>query len=174
MSDEKKPAPAPEPKKKGSIKVIAMVAGLMIAEAAGVYALVGMTGSGTQQAAAEIHGAEQGELQQLVEIDLVDDKFQNMQSGRVWIWDTQIVLKVKKKNQEFVEGELAKRAAEIREGIAQIMRRAQHAHLREPDLTTLNRQLTAYLDKAFGPDPDGSTRLERVLLPKCKGYQIEQ
>jgi flagellar basal body-associated protein FliL len=165
---------APPPAKKGKLKLMLVVGGIMAAEAAGVYFLVGMSGGGTQHAAAEIHGAEHAELQQLIEIDVADDKFQNMQTGRAWIWDIQIVLKVKVKNEAFVTGELEKRSAEIREGIAQIMRRAQHAHLREPELTTLNRQLTAYFDKVFGPDPDGHSRLERVLLPKCKGYQMEQ
>jgi flagellar basal body-associated protein FliL len=159
---------------KAPVKMIGVVAALMMAEAAGVYALVGMSGSRAQTAAAEIKGEDKAELSQPVEIELVDDKFQNMQSGRIWIWDTQIVLKVRKKNQPFIEEELEKRSAEIKEGVAQIMRRAQHSHLREPELTTLNRQLTAYLDKIFGPDADGNTRLERVLIPKCKGFQLEQ
>lgn len=171
------PAPAEgaaESKKRPPIKVLAIVGGLMVAEAAAVYMFVGMTGSGTKSASAEIHGAAEAELQQPVEIALVDDKFQNMQTGRVWMWDVQIVLKVKKKNEEFISGELGKREAEIKEGVAQVMRRAQHSHLREPELTTLNRQLTAYLDTVFGPDADGETRIERVMIPKCKGFQVEQ
>jgi flagellar basal body-associated protein FliL len=161
-------------KSRPPLKMILAVAALMAAEAGGVYFLVGMSGSRAQTAAAEIHGEEQAELAQPIEIELTDDKFQNMQTGRVWIWDTQIVLKVKKKNQPFIEEELAKRAAEIKEGVAQIMRRAQHSHLREPELTTINRQLTAYLDKTLGPDADGATRIDRVLIPKCKGFQMEQ
>jgi flagellar basal body-associated protein FliL len=156
------------------LKMLIVVAGLMIGEAAGVYVLVGMSGSRAEPAAAEIHGAEQADLAQSVEIELIDEKFQNMQTGRVWIWDTQIVLKARKKNQEFIETELENRNAEIMEGVAQIMRRAQHSHLREAELTTINRQLTAYLDKCLGPDADGHTRIERVLIPKCRGYQVEQ
>jgi hypothetical protein len=133
-----------------------------------------MTGSRAKSAAAEIHGAEEGALQQPVEISLVDDKFQNMQTGRVWMWDVQVVLKVKKKDQPFISDELGKREAEIKEGVAQVMRRAQHSHLREPELTTLNRQLKAYLDTVFGPDADGESRIERVMIPKCKGFQVEQ
>jgi flagellar basal body-associated protein FliL len=163
-----------EGKKGPPIKVLGIVAGLMLAEAGAVYMFVGMTGSGTKSASAEIKGAEEGHAQQLVEIELIDDKFQNMQTGRTWMWDTQIVLKVKQRNEAFVQDELGKRAAEIREGVAQVMRRAQHGHLREPELTTLNRQLAAYLDKVFGPDAEGNSRVERVLIPKCRGFQIEQ
>lgn len=182
MADAKdKPAAKPEggapaaPAKGGlPIKMLGIMAVLMIAEAGGVYVLVGMSGSRAATASAEIKGAEQADLGQSVEIELIDEKFQNLQTGRVWIWDTQIVLKAKKKNQKFLEDELEQRNAEIKEGIAQIMRRAQHSHLREPELTTLNRQLTAYVDKCFGPDADGNSRIERVLIPKCKGFQLEQ
>jgi hypothetical protein len=174
--DAKPEGAAPVPKGKGGlpIKMLAVVAALMLGEAGVVYVLVGMSGSRAQSAAAEIKGADQADLSQAVEIELIDEKFQNMQTGRVWIWDTQIVLKAKKRNQKFIEDELDQRNAEIKEGVAQIMRRAQHSQLREPELTTLNRQLTAYLDKCFGPDPDGNSRIERVLIPKCKGFQMEQ
>jgi flagellar basal body-associated protein FliL len=165
-------ANAAEAKKKPPMKVIGLVAGLMIAEAIGVVLLVGMIGR-PQTAAAEIQGLDQREELQSTEITLVEDKFQNLQSGRVWIWDMQIVLKVKKRNQHHIEAELEKRSAEIREGVAHIVRRAQHSHLREPDLITVNRQLTAYLEKAFGTDAEGRSRIERVLIPRCKGFQIE-
>lgn len=171
---EKEKAAAAPAKAKPPIKMIGAVAVVMIVEAVGVYLLVGMSGARAQTASAEVQGADQAALSQPVEIELVDDKFQNMQTGRVWMWDTQIVIKAKKKNEEFIEGELTKRSAEIKEGVAQIMRRAQHSHLREPELTTLNRQLTAYLDKTLGPDADGNSRIERVLIPKCRGFQIEQ
>lgn len=163
--------PATE-KKKLPMRMIAIVGSLMVAEAVGVFMLIGLSGR-AQTASAEIHGADQSEDLHFVEITLMEDKFQNLQSGRVWIWDMQIVLKVRKRNQAHIEAELEKRSAEIREGVAQIIRRAQHSHLREPDLITVNRQLSAYLDKAFGSDPDGRSRVDRVLIPRCKGFQIE-
>jgi flagellar basal body-associated protein FliL len=163
---------APAEKKKPPLKVIGLVAGIMFVEAVGVFLLVGMI-SRPQTAAAEIQGADGSKELQSTEIVLTEDKFQNLQSGRVWIWDMQIVLKVRQRNQGHIEHELEKRSAEIREGVAQIIRRAQHSHLREPDLVTVNRQLTAYLDKAFGADAEGRSRIERVLIPRCKGFQIE-
>lgn len=175
---EDKPAPAAagsaEPKKKPPVKVIAVVAALMALEAGGVYFFVGMTASKAQTAEAEIKGAEAAAAQETVEIDLVDDKFQNMQTGRVWVWDLRIVLKVKQKFEAYVSEQLGKRDAEIKEGIGQIIRRAQHSQLREPELTTLNRQITAYLSTIIKPDEaDGHSRIERVLIPKCKGLQID-
>lgn len=169
-ADDKAPAAAP---KKMPLKVVAVVAGIMLAEAAGVVLLVGMMSRPPQEAAAEVHGEDHNELEGTVEIELVDDRFQNMQSGRVWSWEIAVFLKVKKKNEEFVMAQLEERAAEIKEGVSQIIRRAQHIHLKEPDLTTLNRQVRAFLDKALGTDPEGDSRIERVMIPKCKGIQLE-
>lgn len=176
---KEKPAAAPEAeaataKKKPPIKVIGLVGGLMIAEAVGVYLFVGMTGRAPQAAEAQIKGADQASEHESVEIELADDKFQNLQTGHVWIWDISIYLKVQKKHEKYITEELAKREAEIKEGVGQIIRRAQHSSLREPELTTLNRQLMAYLEKTFKPDDaDGSSRVERVLIPKCKGIQVD-
>jgi flagellar basal body-associated protein FliL len=68
---------------------------------------------------------------------------------------------------------LETRAAEMKEGISMIFRRAQHTHLREPGLETLNRQLTSFLDSVFGKDAEQKSRIERVVIPKCKGYPAE-
>src|ERR1043165_2205002 len=110
-ADEKKPAAeakkeaAPPAKKKPPIKVIGMVAGIMVAEAAGVYFLVGMSGPKNAVAEVDVHGAAQAAGQQSVEIDLIDDKFQNMQTGHVWMWDIQVVIKTTKKNEPAITAE---------------------------------------------------------------------
>src|SRR4051812_23634763 len=98
---DKKPPPAEappaeaKPAKKGlPLKTVGMVAGLMIAEAVGVFLFVSATGPRSQTAGAQIiKGSDQADLEATVEIPLIDDKFQNMQTGRAWIWDTEIVLK---------------------------------------------------------------------------------
>ncbi len=180
MRDEKKaeqaPAAAPENKpqaRKLPLKGPLIVSAIMLAEAAGVVFLVGALGPKPQEAAAEVHGNEHEALQGSIEIQLVDERFQNMQSGRVWSWEIGVFLKVKKKHEEFVTRQLEERNAEIKEGVSQIIRRAQHVHLKEPELTTLNRQIRAFLDKALGTDAEGNSRIERVMIPKCKGIQLE-
>ena len=50
-----------------------------------------------------------------------------------------------------------------------IIRRSAHAHLTEPGLETLHRQISAYVEGVFGFDPEGEPLVERVLLPKCQG-----
>lgn len=179
MAEDRKPAAEPQKeaapaKKKPPIKTIGLIAGIMAAEAAGVYVLVGMTSPKAVVAETEVHGHDEAAAQETVEIDLIDDKFQNMQTGRVWLWDMRIVMKTTKKNEDFITSALEQKASEIQEGIAQIVRRAQHSHLKEPDLVTISRQITAYADKVFGHDAQGHSRVDRILIPKCRGVDVER
>jgi flagellar basal body-associated protein FliL len=175
--EKKKPegdAPAAPAKKGLPIKMIAVVGALMVAEAAGVFLFVGATSKQPQAAEAKpLEGHEKEDLEATVEIPLIDEKFQNMQTGRVWVWDTAIVLKVRARNQEYVTKELERRKAEVQEGLAMIFRRAPHSQLKDPDFQTMNRQITAYVNQMLGKDPEGRDRLEKLVIPKCKGFPTD-
>lgn len=179
MSAEKeKPKPeaaatAEAPPKGKPIKVIAIVAVLMAVEGVAVFMIASMTGPKHAEAAKHVEGVDQTDHEAAVEIQLVDDRFQNMQTGRVWVWDSEIVLKVKTKNEAFVTKVLETRSAEMKEGVALIFRRAQHSQLKEPGLETVNKQLSVYLNEIIGKDGEGHDRIERVVIPKCKGYPAE-
>ena len=174
--EEKKTEEAAAPaeggaKKKSPIKLVGIVGAIMVIEAVGVFMVVGATGKKPADAhAEEIKGAEHADTEQTVEIPLVEDKFQSMQGSQIWIWDVNIVLKAKKKNEEMISTALEARAAEIHEAVAMIFRRAQLLQLREPGLETINRQVSAYMNKLLGKDPEGKDRFERVVIPKCKGF----
>ena len=171
MPDEDQDKPVE--KKKLPIKVIAIVAVMMLLEGAGVYLFVSMTGKVPQDSMADLAGEEEADLQRPIEIELVKGKFQNMQTGRVWIWSIDIYLKVKKRDEETVTTILENQQAEIREQISKIIRKAHHAHLKEPDLRTLNRQITVLAHEVFGiSDADGLPRVERVLIPRCEGHAV--
>ena len=171
------PSAPPEqatPKKGLPIKTVGIVAAIMALEAVGVFFFVSATGHKPQDAGAQtIHGAEQADLDATVEIPLVEDKFQNMQTGRVWVWDAEIVLKVKARNEKYVTTELERRSAEVKEGVAMIFRRAPHSQLKEPGLETVNRQLQSYVAEVLGKDPDGKDRVDRIVIPKCKGFPAD-
>jgi len=180
MSDakdkDKKEAPAAEaapaaPKKKGP-KVAVIVAALMAVEAGAVFMVAKMTSPKAAEAAVEVQTEGHGEEShaETVELPLIEDRFQNMQTGQVWIWDTEIVLKVKSKNEEAVSKVLEAKAAEIKEGLAAIFRRAQLGQLKEPGLESINRQLSAFVNQMIGKDAEGHERVERVLIPKCRGF----
>lgn len=170
-----KPAEGAAPAKKGlPIKVIGIVAALMAVEAGAVFFVAKSTAP--KAAAADevkLDSAEKVDTEATEEIQLIEDKFQNLQTGRVWIWDTEIYLKVKQKNSEYVNKLMESKSAEIKEGVSLIFRRAQHSQLKEPGLETITRQLTAYVNEVMGKDPEGKERVEKVLIPKCRGFPAD-
>jgi flagellar basal body-associated protein FliL len=159
------------PAKKKSMKTIGIVAAIMVLEAVGVFFVVSATGKRPESAEAhEIKGGHEADLEKSVELPLLGEKFQSMQGSQVWIWDTEMVLKIKKKNEEFVTKELERQESEIKEAVATIFRKAQPSQLREPGLDTVNSQVTAYISKVLGKDAEGKERFERLMIPKCKGF----
>lgn len=176
MADKKpQPAPAQEaaPTKKLPIKSIVAIAGIMAVEAGVFIAVLGMGGPQKGQAAEQKAQLVDDAGEQTQELLIVDDKFQNLQTGRVWIWDTAVYVQVKNKSAEQVKKTLERRSAEIKEGVSQIISRAQHAQLKEPERQTLNRQITAFLETIFEPGADGKPMIERVLIPKCRGFPAD-
>ncbi|HYE02700.1 MAG TPA: hypothetical protein VD963_05645 [Phycisphaerales bacterium] len=184
------PPPEPAPKKKLPVKVIGIVAGLMALEAGGVFFLLSATGPARTEAAtsAGSHAADDGHGHEssgghageesdehggTAEVEVVSDKFQNLQTGRVWLWDASVFVQVKSEHAKSVEKVLERRSAEVREGVSRIFSRAQHAELKEPERQTLNRQLTTFLQGVLGNDADGKPLIERVIIPRCRGFPTD-
>ncbi len=168
--DEKDAKPS---KKKLPIKVIGIVAVLMIVEAGAVFVLLG---SGKPQAGhAETDAAHlvDDESEKTQELELVTDKFQNLTSGEPWVWDLSIFLQIKNKHADQVGGVLEQRQAEIKEGLGQIVGRARHSQLIEPERQTLTRQVGAFLAKIDGTTVDGKPLVERVIISKCRGFKAD-
>lgn len=162
-----------ESKPKGGLNpmVIGIVAALMIVEGAAVAGFFMMAGGPKEAEAALEEGDPNADLS--VELELVKEQFQNMQTNRVWLWDTEIYMKVLAANEESVAGQLERRSAEIKSGIAEIVRRSSHSQLREPGLETLTRQVSAYVHTIFGDDAEGEPRVERIIIAKCKGFPAD-
>jgi flagellar basal body-associated protein FliL len=171
--DEKNAEATSESTKKGGKKLPIIVAGLMVLEGAAVFGLVKFLGGGPSQAEANLVGEELSAEQAPVEILLVSDAFQNMQTGRVWEWRVEIYLRVRQKNAEEVKRIQERDSATIKEGIALIFRRAHDRHLREPGLETIQRQVQTYVNETFGTDPDGIPRVDRVIISECKGFPAD-
>lgn len=168
--DEAGAEAAAPPKKKLPIKTIGIVAGLMIVEAVAVFALLGAgspKASHGETAAAEMHDDES---EKTTELELVTDKFQNMTTGQAWVWQVSIFLQIKNKNSERVEAVLEQRRAEIREGLSQIIGKARHTQLTEPEKQTLTRQIGSFLERLDGMTVDGKTVIERVIFADCRGF----
>ncbi|MGE3106766.1 MAG: hypothetical protein AB7G11_13105 [Phycisphaerales bacterium] len=195
-------------KKKGGMKVIIGVAGAMAIEGAVLFFVLGSGGPQKSEAAEQSHDLAPDASMVPEELLVVEDKFQNLQTGRVWVWDAAIYVQVMSRDKSAVEEILKRRAATIKEGISQIFSRSQHAQLAEPERQTLNRQISTFLDqlmqeeqktielvgsaaagesgghgggeshgaapkpKSTGASSSGKL-IQRVLIPKCRGFPTD-
>lgn len=160
-------------RKRLPLKTLLLIFGLLAGEAAAVFVIATIWATPPEVQAGGVKQIEMQNLEQIEEILIVEDRFPNHQTGRVWLWDTEVQVQVKKKHLDFVQRVLEERRAEIKTGISQIWRNAHQRHLTEPDLATLNRQTKTYLDEIFGADSEGEQRIQRVLLPKCVGFPAD-
>ncbi len=200
---DKAPETAPEqaspPKKGPPIKTIAAVLVMLVVEGVVIVGALTMFGKPSEVKGVGLEHEENHEGEHLVEIPVLIEKFTNSASGRVWIWDTEIVMVVKEKYAgpdpaaagekkddghgggdakgadahgapPGVRAELLAKRAQVRTGIGAIWSSAQHGYFTEPARETLSRQVLAYLREVFGKDPEGHERIESVLIPKCLGF----
>jgi flagellar basal body-associated protein FliL len=174
---EAAPTPAPEssaPAKKGfPIKTLALVVGAMLVQTGVVVVVMNKFGPAKTHAQVETAEIKPDNGSQLKEVQIVDDRFQNLQTGRVWIWDAAIFVQVKSRNAEAVEQRLKQRNAEVRQELTQIIGRAQLAQLQEADRQTLSRQILEALGRIFGNDDRNEPMIERVLIPKFRGFPAD-
>ncbi|MGP1346406.1 MAG: hypothetical protein ACTS3F_07045 [Phycisphaerales bacterium] len=169
MSEEAA-ASAESPKKGLSLKMILVVLGLLIAEGAIVVGVMVFIGKPSEVQAVDLGGVVDPN-ERLIEIPLVHERFNNDAEGRLWIWDTEIVLQVKARHEEAVRKGIESRQAQIRTGIARIWAAARHHHFNEPGRVTLSRQALEMLNRdIFERDPTGEERIANVLIPKCMGF----
>ena len=115
--------------------------------------------------------AQQGELP--VEKLVIAEKFQNNRTGKTYLYDTEIYIIVKSKDDEAVTERIEAMSAQIAADIATIFRRAEPAHLLEPTLATLTRQLKSVLDERIGRDAEDKSMVREVLMKKYTQYRAD-
>ncbi len=173
MSEEATKVEAASTKGGLPLKTILAVALLMLVEAGGVVGVMMFLGGPSP-----VHGGELG-LQgnsdpgdDLVEIPVLNERFVNNKEGRLWVWDTELLIVTKQRYQEEVETKLAKHEAKIRTGIGAIWSDARHADFNEPGRVTLTNQVVQYLRSGVfkKPNTEDEERIEDVLIPKCMGF----
>jgi flagellar basal body-associated protein FliL len=178
MADKKAEAPAASDKpkddapakKKLPVKTIGIIAGLMIAEGAAVFVIMGAGKPKASHGETPEAALHDDDSEKTTEIELVTDRFQNMTTGQAWVWSVSIFLQVRNKNAEQVELVLEQRNAEIREGVSQIIGRARHTQLSEPEKQTISRQIASFLEKLDGMMVDDKPVVERVIFADCRGF----
>lgn len=162
------------PKKGMPLKTMLIVATALLLEAAAIGGVILLT-SGPSKVQADPAAQDAAAFaEQPVEELVVEDKFQNTRTGRTYLYDTQIYIVLKRKNQPQAQALLKEKTAAISADITTIFRRAEPAHLLEPSLATLTRQIKAALDNRIGRDPEsGESIVQEVLITKCTQFRAD-
>lgn len=168
-------------------KMPVLLGGVMVVEAAVLFAgFKVLGGGGPQQAAgAELvtsegegphgsagHGdARGGAHKKTVELLVVDFKAANKASGRTFLYDVSIYVVTKGEREKQVKDGLKEREALIKDRVRTIIAQSDPEKLTggsEPGLETLRRQVKYQLDLIFG---EGI--IEEVLVPKCIPFRTD-
>src|SRR6185295_9135106 len=194
-SEDKGAAPshAPEEKKSASgggsgglLKSTPMLLGVvMLVEAVVLFAGFKMFNGAPHSAnAADVSGDEEGsghgdghggsgpvkiDKKKLVELQVLEFKAPNKQSGRLFLYDVSVFVTVKAEFKERVEAALKDREATIRDRARTIISQCDPEKLgggSEPGLETLRRQMKHQLDEIIGEG-----MIEEVLIPRCIPYR---
>lgn len=161
-----------EEKKKGLplIPIIA-VASVLLLEAVVIVALFMFSGGPSEVKAEPGVIDELAALEEPAEVLVLAGKFQNTKSGRSFMYDTEIYVVTKQKHFDFMEEKKEQMQASITKDITTIFRRAEPSHLREQELATLTRQVTAALEERFGNDAESDEPyVQEVLITKCMEF----
>ena len=172
----------------GLLKSTPMLLGVvMLVEAAVLFAGFKMfSGSPHSANAADVAGDEEGsghgegghdahggpvktDKRKVIELQVLEFKAPNKQSGRLFLYDVSVFVTVKSEFKERVESALKDREATIRDRARTIISQCDPEKLgggSEPGLETLRRQMKHQLDELIGEG-----MIEEVLVPRCIPYR---
>jgi len=116
-------------------------------------------------------GAASADKNKSVEINVVDFKATNKQSGRTFLYDVSIFVSVKADAADKVKGLIQDREALIKDRVRTIIAESDPDKLgggSEPGLETLRRQVKYQLDEICGEG-----LIDEVLVPRCIPYRTD-
>lgn len=156
-----------EKKKKFPMRAAMVVVAVLLMEVGTVAVTFWMHGQPSEVRADGAALDAAAAANQPVELDLIEDRFQNTRSGRSYLYDTKICIVVKQKYAEQIKEKIEDIKAQITTDIATVFRRAEPAQLLEPSLSILTQQVRAVVDNEFGKDDDGKMYVQKVLIQRC-------
>ena len=194
MADKpKKPNPAAEKKDTAKAagggllsKTPMLMGGAMIIEAVVLFSGFKFLGAGAPhpaQGAELVDGTATGKdgdktadgatagAAKTAEVQLVDFKAPNKQSGRTFLYDVSIYVTVKADDEAKITDQIKDADALIRDRIRTIIAESDPDKLgggSEPGLETFRRQVKFQLDQIFGPG-----LVQEVLVPRCIPYRTD-
>ena len=159
----------------GGKKPIKLILGVVIIlglEIGTIFITAMMTNKPKLATADPFKTSQLDEGERIVEVPVIKGRFPNRKSGRSMLYQTEITVQVKKKNEEKVKQLIEENQARIKMSVGTIWRNAEPRHFNEPYLSTLTRQVRETLEKIIDANlPEGeNSRVEGVLIPTLTGF----
>jgi len=174
MADqENSPSTESKSEKTSALKPILIILVVLLIEAGTIVGTMWLTGGPSEVEGAGLTADQKAELNKLVEVLVVEGRFDNQRTGRTYLYDTEVYATVRAKNLEKFKDELESMKTQISVEIQTIFRRAEPSHFQEPTLATLTRQIKSVLRERFGNDLEGDPMVEDVLIGKCLPYRAD-
>ncbi|MFZ9882202.1 MAG: hypothetical protein ACO3QC_12465 [Phycisphaerales bacterium] len=160
--------------KKGGMKFAIITVALLAVEGAGLYAFFSMGGPKHVEATEPALVANPEE-EKPVELLLLDDRLVNDRTGISYLYDTEIYVKVRKKDELWVKDEIERTKNEIRAQVSGIWRTAEPHHFQEPMFDTLTRRIeTAMRERFDHRSVDGKPTVEKCVLVVGTGIRVNR
>jgi flagellar basal body-associated protein FliL len=163
-------APAPEAAKSskgGTLKTLIMLVAVLALEGGTIGVTMMMVGGPREVQGVSLEVDQMADQNKVVEVLVVKDKFENLKTGRQFLYDTEVYITVRKRDETAVTNALAAQKAQIAMAIGTVVRQSDPAFLQEATYATLRRQIKAKLDEMFDKDPDGQSIVQEVLVTRC-------
>lgn len=165
---ESAPAPEAKPKaSKGTLKTAIMLVAVLALEGGTIGLTMMMVGGPREVQGVSLEADEQANQNKLVEVLVVKDKFENLKTGRQFLYDTEVYITVRQRDETTVSDALKSQKAQISMAVGTIIRQSEPAYLQESTYATLRRQIKSKLDDMLGNDPSGEPVVQDVLVTRC-------
>ncbi len=151
--------------KKGKLKTIMIVAGLMLGEGVGLFVVMNLVATPPDAALAADDEAAMDDplnLETEAELELCSVDAFNRREGRLFVYHMQLSVMVDAENKEIVEKFVRARTASIRDRVQLVIRSAEPVELNDPTLDALKRQIRNEVNNLLG----GKELIKQVLIAK--------
>lgn len=156
----------------GKAKVLGAVGAIVLLEAAGIFVVLKMFGSGPQASRGESLTAVQPAERSLLnstEITVAQFRAPSEKTGQLFVYDLKVAALVNEADRARLEKLIEARKGTITDRLIRVVRRADPQQLREEDLSSLRRQIKYELDKLLADDEI----IEEILIPYFQKYRSD-
>ena len=160
-------------KESGSGRTALIVAAILSIETIAAVAALRLLGHEPERSHAFVDGTVPAvDHDRVIEVLVLDARLPNARTGEALLFDTEIYMQVRARDEAVARRELDQFANEIRSEMISIWRTSEPHHLEEANLGTLTRRVTDAMRSRFEPTIDGEDIVLKCVVVMSLGYRI--